>query len=183
MVLQADYTTLLTKARSIEAEKSTSISTPATSVTVKSAVPLETITETQTDNLNKQMSELITIVKNQQVQMSKDQKKSNGNNYNGQDKKSKGNGNGGRNLKGPDTNSSGPFRNGAPPIQCYKCGGWGHKAFECPSPLNYRRGRLLKNKKGKEAPPSKTTNQQGRTIPAQTIQNKTKKHSRSLSQS
>ena len=88
--------------------------------------------------------------------MPKDQKKSNGYNYNGQDKKSKGSGTGGRNLRGPDTNSLGPFRNGAPSIQCYNCGGWGHKAFECPSPLNYKRGRAPK--KGKEAPLTKTSN-------------------------
>ena len=43
---------------------------------------------------------------------------------------------------GPDTNSSGPFRNGAPPIQCYNCSGWGHKAHECTSPLNYGRGEV-----------------------------------------
>ena len=32
-----------------------------------------------------------------------------------------------KNLKGPDTNASVPFRNGAPPFQCYNCGGWGHR--------------------------------------------------------
>ena len=60
-MLQADYTTLLTKARSIEAEKSTS--TLTTTITVKAAVPVETVVDTQTYHLNKQMSELITIVK------------------------------------------------------------------------------------------------------------------------
>ena len=94
-VLQADYTILLTKASSIEAEKSTS--TSATSVTLKSAAPVDTNKIIQSEDLSRQKSELITIVKNQQVQMSKDQKKIN--NYNGQDKRLKGNGTGGRNLR------------------------------------------------------------------------------------
>ena len=82
-VVQVDYTTLLTKARSIEAEKSTSIS--ATSATLKSAASMDTNLENQNDELSKQMSELITIVKNQQVQSSKEQKKNKGGNsrYNG----------------------------------------------------------------------------------------------------
>ena len=68
-VLQADYTTLLTKARSIEAEKSTS--TPTTTVTTNAAVPVETAVDTQVDNLNKKMSELITIVKNNRFRFQK----------------------------------------------------------------------------------------------------------------
>ena len=64
-VLQADYTTLLTKARSIEAEKSTSISTHT--MTMKSASTMETGAKNQTDELTRQMNELITIIKNQQV--------------------------------------------------------------------------------------------------------------------
>ena len=112
----------------------------------------------QSEDLSRQMSELITIVKNQGVQMSKNQKKSNSNNYNGQDKMFKGNGNGGRNLSRPDTNSSGPFRNGASPIHCYNCGGWGHKTFEFPSHLIYKMGQAPKKKKRKKAPLSKTSN-------------------------
>ena len=27
---------------------------------------------------------------------------------------------------GPDITAAGPFHNGKKPIQCYKCGGWGH---------------------------------------------------------
>ena len=46
----------------------------------------------------------------------------------------------------------GPFRNGAPPFQCYNCGGWGHRAFECTSPLNYQRGEDPKKKKGIKFP-------------------------------
>ena len=104
--------------------------------------------------------------------MSKDQKKSNDNNYNGQDKKFKGNRNGGRNLRGPDTNSSGPFRNGAQPIQCYNCGGWGHKAYDCPSPLNYKRGEASGNTGRKMKLPQ--ANDQCRAGQSQPRQYKTK---------
>ena len=148
-ILQADYTTLLTKARSIEAEKSTSTTTHA--VTMKSVSTIETGTVNQTNEFTRQMNELITIVKNQQVQNAKGGNKNNGNRYNGQDKY-KGNNKGGRDLKGPDTNASVPFRNGAPPFQCYNCGGWGHRAFECPSPLNYQRGEDPEKKKGTKPP-------------------------------
>ena len=151
-VLQADYTTLLTKARSIEAEKS--IPTTTHAVTIKSASTTEAGVTNQTGELIRQMNELITIVKNQQVQNTKGGNKNNGNRYNGQDKY-KGSNKGGRNLKGPDTNASGPFRNGAPPFQCYKCGGWGHRAFECPSPLNYQRREDPEKKKGTKSPPGK----------------------------
>ena len=133
-VLQADYTTLLTKPRSIEAEKSTSTTTQA--VTMKSASTIEAGATDQTDELTRQMNELITIVKNQQVQNTKGGNKNSSNRFNGQEKY-KGNNKGGRNLKGPDTIASVPFRNGTPPFQCYNCSGWGHRAFECPSPLNY----------------------------------------------
>ena len=151
-VIQADYTTLLTKARSIEAEKSTSTATHT--VTMKSASTMETGSKNQTDELTRQMNELITIVKNQQVQNTKGGNKNSSNRYNGQDK-FKGNSKGGRNLKGPDTNASGPFRNGASPFQCYNCGGWGHRAFECPSPLNYQRGEDPEKKKGTKSPVGK----------------------------
>ena len=151
-VLQADYTTLLTKARSIEAEKSTSTTTHA--VTMKSASTIEAGATNQTDELTRQMNELITIVKNQQVQNTKGGNKNSSNRFNGQEKY-KGNNKGGRNLKGPDTNASGPFRNGAPPFQCYNCSGWGHRAFEYPSPLNYQRGEDPEKKKGTKSPPGK----------------------------
>ena len=152
-VLQTDYITLLTKARSIEAEKSTSTATHT--VTMKSASTTEAGAKNQTDELTRQMNELITIVKNQQVQNTKGGNKNSSNRYNGQDK-FKGNSKGGRNLKGPDTNASGPFRNGASPFQCYNCGGWGHRAFECPSPLNYQRGRIPRKRREQSLPWGKT---------------------------
>ena len=104
------------------------------------------------------MSELITITIVKKSPNIKYQKWSNDKNYNGQDKKFKGNRNGKRNLRGPDANSYGPFWSGDPPIECYNCDGWGHKAHGCPSPLNFQKGEALKTRKGKETPPSKTTN-------------------------
>ena len=106
---------------------------------MKSASTMEAGTMNQTDELTRQMNELITIVKNQQVQNPKGEDRNSSNRYNVQDKL-KGNGKGGRNLIGPDTNASGPFRNGAPPFQCYNCGGWGHGAFECPLPFKLQKG-------------------------------------------
>ena len=38
--------------------------------------------------------------------------------------------------KGPEITSHGPFRNGKKPLQCFKCGRWGHVVRECPSPGN-----------------------------------------------
>ena len=99
-----------------------------------------------TNELTKQMSEPIAIVKNQQVQNTKSRSKSN-NRVNEQEKY-QGHSKGGRNLKGPDTNALGPFRNGVPPFQCYNCSGWGHRAFECPLPLNYQRGEDPEKRKG-----------------------------------
>ena len=117
---------------------------------MKSAATMEAGATNQTSELARQMNELITIVKNQQVQNTKSGNKNSSNGY-GQDKY-KGNNKGGRNLKGPDTNASGPFRNGASPFQCYNCSGWGHRAFECPSPLNYQRGQDPEREKGTVSP-------------------------------
>ena len=33
--------------------------------------------------------------------------------------------------KGPEITSADPFHNGKKPIQCFKCGGWGHVIREC----------------------------------------------------
>ena len=64
--------------------------------------------EDQNDELSKQMSELITIVKNQQVQSSKEQNKGGNSRYNWRNQV-KNSEKGRRNLRGPDINSSRPF--------------------------------------------------------------------------
>ena len=35
--------------------------------------------------------------------------------------------------KGPAVSAAGPFREGRPPVQCYRCMGWGHYKRGCPS--------------------------------------------------
>ena len=60
-------------------------------------------------------------------------------------------------TKGPEITSHGPFRQGKKPLQCYRCGGWGHGWRECPSPGNINWRRLKGDKpppEGKEAPNS-----------------------------
>ena len=48
-------------------------------------------------------------------------------------KGSNANGNSPRKGKGPAASAAGPFKPGQRPLQCYKCGGWGHTYKECPS--------------------------------------------------
>ena len=58
-------------------------------------------------------------------------------------------------MKGPEITSHGPFRQGKKPLQCYRCGGWGHGWRECPSPGNIDWRRLQGDEpppEGKEAP-------------------------------
>ena len=43
------------------------------------------------------------------------------------------NGSSPRKGKGPAASAAGPFKPGQKPLQCYKCGGWGHTYKECPS--------------------------------------------------
>ena len=64
-------------------------------------------------------------------------------------KKPSGNG-GPPKSKGPEVTSHGPFRQGKKPIQCYKCGGWGHTWRDCPSLGNIDWRRL----QGDELPPA-----------------------------
>ena len=51
--------------------------------------------------------------------------------------------------KGPETSAHGPYKNGQKPIQCYKCGGWGHTVRVCLS-LGNQNWRTLN---GVENPP------------------------------
>ena len=48
----------------------------------------------------------------------------------------KDNGKNGSKSKGPETSANGPYKGNQKPIQCYKCGGWGHTARVCPSSGN-----------------------------------------------
>ena len=48
----------------------------------------------------------------------------------------KDNGKNGSKSKGPETSANGPYKGNQKPIQCYKCGGWGHTAGVCPSSGN-----------------------------------------------
>ena len=40
------------------------------------------------------------------------------------------------NERGPEPTAAGPFYSNRRPLQCYKCGGWGHVACECPTVEN-----------------------------------------------
>ena len=55
-------------------------------------------------------------------------------------------------TKGPETNGNRPFQEGQQPIQCFKCGGWGHMAHICPSQGNMN----WRNLNGADAPPAQT---------------------------
>ena len=57
-----------------------------------------------------------------------------------------------RPSKGPGVSSAGPFKNGRRPIQCYKCGGWGHVARECANQENVEWREFLRA----DSPPKET---------------------------
>ena len=149
-VLQADYTTLLTKARSIEAEKSTSAATHT--VTMKSASTMETGAKNQTDELTRQMNELITIVKNQQVQNTKGGNKNSSNRYNVQDKL-KGNSKERKEFKRTRYKCFRPIQEWGPhhsSVTTVVDGDIGPLNAHCL--LNYQRGEDPKKKKGTNSP-------------------------------
>ena len=55
-------------------------------------------------------------------------------------------------TEGPETNANGLFWEGQWPIQCFKCGGWGHMAHICPSQGNVN----WRNLNRVDTPPSQT---------------------------
>ena len=52
-------------------------------------------------------------------------------------------------LKGPEISSAGPFKQGKPPRQCYRCMGWGHYARNCASKVAAKGSRQWKTLKGR----------------------------------
>ena len=65
----------------------------------------------------------------------------------------------GRNQRGPDPKASGPFRNGAPPIQCYKCWGWGSQGFSMSFPFKLPKGGGFQNRNQHPISPQSTCEQ------------------------
>ena len=91
--------------------------------------------------LSDQVTKLVAVVKSN---WSNSSNKSRDSRSSSVDKK---NGTGNKDLReqrGPTSNAAGPFPNGKPPLQCYKCQGWGHTRRNCGSSLNYTRGGLIK---------------------------------------
>ena len=72
-----------------------------------------------------------------------------------------------RGRSGPQPSAAGPFGHNGQPVQCYRCGGWGHFSRNCPSPLNYPRGEATANKTP-NPPPSQTNNNNTNNQNAQT---------------
>ena len=119
----------------LEAEKD---SCPSKSLTVKSkAAVVESKASPSLQKLTQEISALTMVVKSASMGTPKTKTpsyktkinslKGNGN------KGSNANGNSPRKGKGPATSAAGPFKPGQKPLQCYKCGGWGHTYKECPS--------------------------------------------------
>ena len=68
---------------------------------------------------------------------------------------------------GPQPSAAGPFGHNGQPVQCYRCGGWGHFSRNCSSLLNYPRGEATANETP-NPPPSQTNNDNTNNQNAQT---------------
>ena len=130
--MEADYDILIDEAkrREDECNFNNSNNNP---VVVKNG-PIDQ-RELELQALKQQVAELLTVAKSQNVV---------NNSKNGKDPNNK-------NKKverpqetilrtfgpGPQTNTSGPFRQDQRPIMCYRCRGWGHVAKECSMPSGF----------------------------------------------
>ena len=130
--LEVTYEELLSE--TLEAEKDCC---PSKSMTVTSkAAVVENEASPSLQKLTQEISTLTTVVKSASMGSPKTKipnpkikvnaLKGNGN------KGRNANGNSPRKGKGPTASAAGPFKPGQKPLQCYKCGGWGHTYKECP---------------------------------------------------
>ena len=119
----------------LEAEKDC-FSSKSTSVKSKAAV-VESEASPSLQKLTQEISALTMVVKSASMgtpktKTSNSKTKVNSLKGNGS-KGSNANGNSPRKGKGPAASAAGPFKPGQKPLQCYKCGGWGHTYKECAS--------------------------------------------------
>ena len=77
-------------------------------------------------SMESKLEQLTTIVKSTQKMTSNENPKTGVNTPRTTPKKS----------GGPATSAAGPFQKGKKPIQCWRCGGWGHTSRECPTQGN-----------------------------------------------
>ena len=128
---EVPYEELLSK--TLEAEKDC-CSSKSTSVKSKAAV-VESEASPSLQKLTQEISALTTVVKSASMgtpKMKTPNPKNKVNSIKGNGNKgSNANGNSPRKNKGPAASAAGPFKPGQKPLQCYKCGGWGHTYKEC----------------------------------------------------
>ena len=136
---EVTYEELLSK--TLEAEKDF-CSSKSTSVKSKTAI-VENEASPSLQKLTQEISALTTVVKSASMGTPKAKTSNNKGKINSLkgsgNKGSNANGNSPRKGKGPAVSDAGPFKPGQKPLQCYKCGGWGHTYKECPQGgINWR---------------------------------------------